>query len=252
MGERSLAGKRVVVVGASAGIGRAFAIKAGKEGAELVLAARRGDALAEVVAEAGGGTQVVADVRRPEDCANVGTIAKDTLGEVDVLLISSGFAPLKMFSDTTARDWLDVFETNVIGVHEIIRAHLPILTSSAIVAALTSDSVRHPHSALGAYSSSKAALERCLDQWRTEHPGYRFSSIEVGGTVPTDFSSAFDPDLLGVAVADWFSRGLVQEERMTPDGVADVLVGTFATALDQPNIGLQHMVIVSPTGPMRQ
>ena len=37
MSERTLAGKRVVVVGASAGIGRAFAVRAGKEGAELLL-----------------------------------------------------------------------------------------------------------------------------------------------------------------------------------------------------------------------
>ena len=50
MGERSLAGKRVVVVGASAGIGRAFAVRAGKEGAKLVVAARRQDRLVEVVA----------------------------------------------------------------------------------------------------------------------------------------------------------------------------------------------------------
>ncbi len=251
MSERALAAKRVVVVGASAGIGRAFAVKAGKEGARLVLAARRADALAEVVAEAGCGTPVVADVRLPDDCANVARVAKHTLGGVDVLLMSCGFAPLKTFSDTTAEDWLDVFTTNVIGIHETIRAHLSILTPSAIVAALTSDSVRHPHSALGAYSCSKSALERCLEQWRVEHPGYRFSTIEVGGTVPTDFTSAFDPDVLDVAVADWFSRGLVQDERMTPDGVAEVLVGTFATAVEQPNIGLQHITIVSPTGPMR-
>ena len=251
MGERSLAGRRVVVVGASAGIGRAFAVRAGKEGADLVFVARRAEALGEVAAEAGGGTPVVADIRRPQDCAHIGQVAKDILGEVDVLLISSGFAPLKMFSDTTAQDWLDVFETNVIGVHETIRAHLPILTPSAIVAALSSDSVRHPHSALGAYSSSKAALERCLEQWRIEHPGYRFSCIEIGGTVPTDFTLAFDPDLLGVASADWFSRGLVQEQRMTPEGVAEMIAGTFATALDQPAVGLQHLTFVSPTGPMR-
>lgn len=251
MTERSLAGKRIVVVGASAGIGRAFAVKAGKEGARLVLVARRGDALSDTIAEAGSGTAVVADVRQPEECAHAGDVAKATLGTVDVLLISSGYAPLKMFADTTAQDWRDVFETNVIGVHEMIRAHLGVLAPTAIVAALSSDSTRHPHTALGAYSSSKSALERCLEQWRIEHPGYRFSCIEVGGTVPTDFTSAFDPDLLGVAVADWFSRGLVQQERMTPDGVADVLVGTFATALDNPNIGLQHMVIVSPTGPMK-
>jgi NAD(P)-dependent dehydrogenase (short-subunit alcohol dehydrogenase family) len=251
MSERSLAGKRVVVVGASAGIGRAFAIRAGKEGARLVLAARREDRLAEVIAEAGSGIPVIADVRRPDDCARVGKAAKEALDEVDILLISSCYAPLKMFADTTAQDWLDVLETNVIGVHEIIRAHLPILVPSAIVAALSSDSVRNPHTALGAYSASKAALERCLVAWRLEHPGYRFSCVEVGGTVPTDFTSAFDPEVLDIALSEWLRRGLVQDDRMTPEAVADVLAGTFAAAADQPGVGLQNLVIVSPSGPMR-
>ncbi|KUH64583.1 MULTISPECIES: SDR family oxidoreductase [Mycobacteriaceae] len=251
MGELSLAGKRVVVVGASAGIGRSFAVRAGKDGAEVVLAARRVDKLDEVVAEAGRGVTVAVDVRNPADCARLAEVAGEALGKVDILLISSGYAPLKMFSDTGAEDWRDVFETNVIGVHELIRAHLPILDPTAIVAALSSDSVRHPHTALGAYSSSKAAMERCLVSWRLEKPGYRFSCVEISGTVPTDFTSQFDPDLLGTALTEWLARGLVQESRMTPDAVADVLAGTFASAIDNPDVGLESLVLKSPTGPMR-
>ena len=251
MAERSLAGRRVVVVGASAGIGRAFAVRAGKEGAKLVMAARREDKLAEVAHEAGSGITVVADVRRPLDCARIAEAAREALGEVDLLFISSGYAPLKMFADTDADDWREVFEINVIGVHETIRSHLAVLTPSAIVAALSSDSVRHPHTALGAYSSSKSALERCLVSWRLEKPGYRFSCVEVSGTVPTDFTSAFDPDLLGVAATEWIARGLVQESRMTPEAVADVLAGIVATALDHPDVGLESIVVKSPTGPLR-
>lgn len=251
MGERSLAGKRVVVVGASAGIGRAFAIRAGKEGAKLVLAARRVDKLDEVVVEAGTGITVAADVRNPADCARLGAAAGEALGQVDILFISSGYAPLKMFTETDAQDWRDVLETNVIGVHEIIRAHLPSLVPTAIVAALSSDSVRHPHTALGAYSSSKAAMERCLVSWRMEKPGYRFSCVEVSGTVPTDFTSAFDPDVLDTALTEWLARGLVQENRMTPEAVADVLAGIFASAIDHPEVGLESIVVKSPTGPMR-
>jgi NAD(P)-dependent dehydrogenase (short-subunit alcohol dehydrogenase family) len=250
MGQLSLADKRVVVVGASAGIGRAFAVRAGKEGARLALAARRADKLEEVVAAAGGGVTVAVDVRNPDDCSRLAQVVGETLGQVDILLISSGYAPLKMFTDTDAHDWRDVFETNVIGVHEIIRAHLPVLVPSAIVAALSSDSVRYPHHALGAYSSSKAAMERCLVSWRLEKPGYRFSSVEVSGTVPTDFTSAFDPDLLGTALAEWQARGLVQDSLMTPEAVADVLVGTFASAINHPEVGLESLVVKSPAGPM--
>jgi NAD(P)-dependent dehydrogenase (short-subunit alcohol dehydrogenase family) len=251
MAERSLAGKRVVVVGASAGIGRAFAIRAGKEGAKLVVAARREDKLTEVVAEAGAGTAVVVDIRRPEDCARIGETAREVLGQVDLVVVSSGFAPLKMFSDTEAQDWLEVFQTNVIGVHQVIRACLPVLTKSAIVAAFSSESVRSPHVALGAYSTSKAALERCLVAWRLEHPGYRFCCVEVSGTVPTDFIAAFNPELLGSVAGEWISRGLVQEHRMTPEDVADVLAGVLASAADHPDVGLENVVVRSPSGPLR-
>jgi hypothetical protein len=69
--------------------------------------------------------------------------------------------------------------------------------------------------------------------------------------VPTDFTSAFDPDLLGTALTEWLARGLVQESRMTPEAVADVLAGMFASAIDHPDVGLESIVIKSPTGPMR-
>lgn len=251
MTERSLADKRIVVVGASAGIGRAFAMRVGKEGARLVVAARRPERLAEVLTEATESTSVSADIREPQDCVRIGRAAADTLGEVDVLFVSAGYAPLKMFSDIDAQDWLEVLQTNVIGVHQLIRALLPILTPSAIVAVLSSDSVRNPHSALGAYSASKAAMERSLVAWRLEHPGYRFSCVEVGATVPTDFTSTFDPDLLGTVATKWIARGLVPGTHMTPEGVAEVLAGVFASAIDSPNVGLEHVTVKSPAEPMR-
>src|SRR5690349_12344005 len=116
MGERSLAGKRLVVVGASAGIGRAFAIRAGKEGAKLVVAARRQDRLDDVVQEAGGGCAVAVDICESSDYPRLTEAARDSLGEIDLLFISAGYAPLKMIEDTNAADLLAVLQTNMIGV----------------------------------------------------------------------------------------------------------------------------------------
>lgn len=249
MTEQSLAGKRVVVVGGSAGIGRAFAIRAIADGARMVVVARR-ELPAEVLADAAEAVSVSADIRIPADCARIGETATNALGEVDLLLISAGYAPLKALSDVDADDWMKVLATNVIGVHQVIQAHLKILAPSAIVAVLSSDSVRHPHRALGAYSASKAAMERSLVSWRLEHPGYRFSCVEVGATVPTDFISDFDPDLLGIVAGEWISRGLVPATHMTPEGVADTMAGIFAGALDNPNVGLDHVTLRSPAPPM--
>lgn len=246
MGARSLAGKRVAVVGASAGIGRAFAVRAGKEGADLLIAARRRSRLEEVVAETGCGTAVTGDVRSAQDCANIADVARDRLGAVDLLFISVGYAPLRMFADTSAEDWFDVLQTNVVSVHQVIKSFLPVLAPAAIVSALSSETVGQPRTALGAYSSSKAALSESLNAWRTEHPDVRFCCVTVGGTVPTEFTAAFDPDLLGIVVQDWIARGLLQETLMSPDDVADVLAGVFASASSFPGVGLEQLVIRPP------
>ncbi len=244
-----LADKRIVVVGASAGIGRAFSIRALGDGARLVLVARRElppDALSGAVAA----TSLSADIRNPEDCARVGRTAEDALGQVDLLLVTAAYAPLKPFAAMDSDDWVKVLATNVIGVHQLIQAHLPVLASSAIVAVLSSDSVRHPHRALGAYSASKAAMERSLVAWRLEHPGLRFSCVEIGATVPTDFVSEFDPELLGSAAGEWISRGLVPATHMTPEGVAATMAGLYASALENPEVGVDHIVLRSPAPPM--
>jgi len=67
----TLSGKRVVVIGASAGIGRALAVRAVQEGAQVLMAARRGAELEKAADEAGGGHPVTVDVRAPEDCARL-------------------------------------------------------------------------------------------------------------------------------------------------------------------------------------
>ena len=71
-------------------------------------------------------------------------------------------------------DWRKVFDTNVIGFHQTIRACLDVLTPNAFVAALSSESVDQPRLALGAYAVSKVALERALFSWRLEHPALLF------------------------------------------------------------------------------
>ncbi|WP_068186456.1 SDR family oxidoreductase [Mycobacterium sp. UM_CSW] len=251
MGERTLAGKRVVVIGASAGIGRAFAVRAGKEGADLLIAARRQDRLDEVAAEAGCSAAISVDVRNADDCVRLADMARRTVGEIDLLFISVGYAPLRMFADTSVDDWMDVMRTNVVGVHNVVRSCLPVLAPAAIVSAMSSETVGQPRAALGAYSSSKAALSESLNAWRTEHPGFRYCCVTVGGTVPTEFTAAFDPELLGTVVQDWVARGLLQETLMSPDDVADMLAGTFASAMNFPTVGLEQLVIRPPSPPRR-
>jgi len=94
----TLSGKRVLVIGASAGIGRALAVRAVQEGAQVLMAARRGAELEKAAAEARGGQPVTVDVRVPEDCARLATAARETLGQIDILAFTVGAATLSMMA----------------------------------------------------------------------------------------------------------------------------------------------------------
>ncbi|MEX1007946.1 MAG: SDR family oxidoreductase [Acidimicrobiia bacterium] len=245
-----LDGRRVVVVGASAGIGRSFALHAVREGAQLVAAARRADRLAELVDEAGGGATVVADITNDGDCRRVADAAARELGAVDILLHAAAMSPLKRFADTTADDWRAVLGTNLIGVHQVINAVLPILAPAGIVGVLSSETIGQPRAGLGAYSVSKAALEESLRCWHNEHPNIRFSCIAVGSTVPTEFGNSFDLPLLNDLMTDWALHGLAQAEFMDTEEVGDFLVRLYAAALPYPQVNVEHMILRSPSGLM--
>ncbi len=247
MEEKAFEGRSAVVVGASAGIGRALALQAVGHGARVVVTGRRADRLASVVEEAGGGVAVAGDVRNPDDCRRMIQEAVEVLGGIDLLVYCAGVAPLRPLDQTTADDWGAVLETHVIGVHETIRAALPHLEPGAVVTVLSSETVGRPRLGLGAYGASKAALEETVRAWRTEHPRVRFTSVAVGGTFPTEFGDAFDPDLLPEVLANWTRHGLMTEELLDPDDVAGALLGVLGTALARPGVGVEHLVLRAPS-----
>jgi NAD(P)-dependent dehydrogenase (short-subunit alcohol dehydrogenase family) len=246
-GSQPLAGTRVLLVGASSGIGRALAVRLVGEGARVVMAGRRIEELEKTVGEAAGGLPVCADVTSAADCARLVEAAREHLGRIDILISSVGVALLRAIADTDAADWLRIFEINVVGFHQLVRACLPLLAPDAIVAAMSSESVDEPRAALGAYVSSKVALERGLTAWRTEHPGFRFCRIRVGSTFPTEFGRSFDGETLERAMDEWAKRGLSQERFMTPEEVAGTIAGLLSVAVDHPGTCLDELTVRSPS-----
>ena len=96
-----LQGARVLVVGASSGIGREVAVQLGAGGARVVLAARRADRLAEAVADAGAdASRVVCDVRDPAQCDAVVRDAVEHLGGLDAVVYATAVDPLVRLVDT--------------------------------------------------------------------------------------------------------------------------------------------------------
>jgi NAD(P)-dependent dehydrogenase (short-subunit alcohol dehydrogenase family) len=175
--------------------------------------------------------------------------AVDALGQIDLICYSAGVAPLQPMAATTTDDWMSVLETHVLGLHRVVQSALPHLSSSAVVAALSSETVGRPRSGLGAYGASKAALEESMRSWSLEQPRVRFSTIAIGATFPTEFGDSFDGDRLTSALNDWALHGLLTEEMLDPDDVAGVLAGILGTALDYPDVALERFLI-RPNSPI--
>ncbi len=149
---------RVLITGASSGIGAALARAYARQGARLVLVARRADRL-EALAAGTGGIACVADVTRPEDLERAAALAQARLGGLDIVIANAGFAVAGRVEDLTVADVQRQFATNVLGVVATCRACLPLLRASrgrlAIVGSVAG-TLPIPGSA--AYCMSKAAL----------------------------------------------------------------------------------------------
>ena len=246
--------RQVLVVGASAGIGRAFAGHAAREGAHVLAVARRAERLAELAQETkeapGTIDTLAADISDEDDCRRIGERARDLLGEIDVVLHSAAMSPLKRFRDTTADDWRTVLATNLIGVHQMIAAVLPSVAPTGIVGVLSSETIGQPRAGLGAYSASKAALEESVRCWHCEHPGIRFSVVAVGSTVPTEFGHSFDLTLLTELMNEWALHGLAQSSFMDTEEVGKFLVQMYAAALPFAQVNIEYLMLRSPSGLM--
>ncbi len=117
-----LSGKTALVTGASAGLGAHFAKVLAQNGARVILAARRVDALQQVAAEiaaAHGDVAAVAlDVTDPNSIASV----DEALAGIDILVNNAGVVREKAVLDQTEADWDAVIDTNLKGMFLMAQA----------------------------------------------------------------------------------------------------------------------------------
>jgi len=209
---------RTVVVGASSGLGRCIGVSLGQRGEQVALLARRKERLDEAAAEAGGKAFAIAcDVADETSCAAAIDEAARALGGIDALVYTPAVGPLSPIEDVSAQTWRQAFDTNVVGASLITSAALPHLTETHGVAVYLS-SVSASHTpvwpGLGAYITTKAALEKLVEVWRTEHPEVAFTRIVVGDTAGgegpgmTEFANSWDPDIAAKFAPTWLERGL--------------------------------------------
>lgn len=128
-----LKGKVAVVMASSRGLGKAIALEFAKEGAIVVLASRRKQALeeaAEEIRNAVDGAEVhcqSCDMSKEEDISSLFEFIEDKTGRVDILVNNTGGPKSGGFTEVEDADWYGAFEQNLLSYIRTSRAVLPYM-----------------------------------------------------------------------------------------------------------------------------
>jgi len=197
----NIAGKVVVITGASSGLGEATARRLSAEGAKLVLGARRIDRLSALAGELGADNTiaVATDVTQRSDVQRLVDTAVDKFGRIDVLLNNAGVMLNSPAERLKVEDWEQMVDVNIKGVLYGIAAALPHMQAQKSghiinVSSVAGHKVR-PGSAV--YAGTKfavRAISEGLRQEVTPH-GIRTTIISPGAVATELASRITEPDV---------------------------------------------------------
>lgn len=239
-GQEASTRRRVLVVGASSGIGAAIARAVVASGGDVTVSARRQDRLDELVTEMGAGHAVAGDATVAEDARRVAAAAAAAMGGLDLVVYVAGYGVLQRLVDTDPEVWADVFKVNVVGANLAAGAALEHLDRDGVVAFVSSRTVEDANALFASYSSTKAALDQCIRSWRIEHPERRFVRVVMGNCQPTEFAEHMGYELLGDALTAWEAQA-IPGGMMHVDDVGAAVAEALAVALDHPDIDMSEL-----------
>lgn len=226
-----LEGRRVLVVGASSGLGKASAIEIAREGGRVCVAARRAERLAETVSEAGNDAfALICDVLDESSCRQAVEGAVAEMGGLDAVVYAPGISTFGPIEEVSAEAWHAVFGTNVIGVSLVLNAAIGHLTGSrgraVVISSITiDDSPPRPYQAT--YGVSKVALERLIEAWQGEHHAVGFTAIACGDTL-SEFGHSDDVEHMIPIVQRWQELEYLYGRMMDPKAIGEQVVNALA------------------------
>jgi len=194
MAHANLHGALVVLTGASSGIGRELALAFAREGARLVLAARREEKLREVAkavsAMEGEALVVPTDVGVQAQVEHMIEATMSRFGRIDILVNNAGYGLFASVEDTTTDDVRRIMEVNFMGAFYGIKAVLPIMRQQGWGHIINVSSVvgkrALPYSS--AYCATKSAMIALSESLRVEVAG---TGIDLSVVCPAGTATEF-------------------------------------------------------------
>ena len=229
-------GLRLLVVGASSGIGHAVALSAAERGAKVAVAARRMDLLTELAAKIDGVAFELDVSDTPAVVASTVTSAAEALGGLDAVVFTSTVIPFSHIEDTDVSTWIHAFSVNTLGANHVVRAALPHLSENGVLLVASSNDVGRPRAGVAAYGASKAALDEILLAWRSEHPNLSIVRVGIGPTQDTEILRGADRDLLAQLFKSWVEHGQLPAQMSALTDVANTLVSLVTLAHANPTV----------------
>ena len=234
----SIAGKSVIVTGASSGIGEATARRLAGAGARVMLAARREDRLKSLAEDLGSDVHYrVTDVTNHDDMLALGEATIEAFGRIDVLVNNAGYMPLSYLSSRRVDEWDAMIDINIKGVlygidavltHMLERGEGHIINVSSVAGHVTRGSS-------AVYSGTKFAVRAISEGLRQETAGkVRVTIISPGGT-KSELGQGIKDEKVLTEAANRFNFRFLE---------ADDIAASIAFAIDAPaHVGVNEMIV---------
>jgi NADP-dependent 3-hydroxy acid dehydrogenase YdfG len=235
--------KVVVITGASSGLGEAAARHLAKEGAKLVLGARRLGRL-ETLARAlslGKDAVVQTDVTHVEQVRHLVDQAVKLHGRIDVILNNAGIMPQSLFENLKVDEWDRMIDVNIKGVLYGIAAALPHMKAqkSGHIINVSSVAGHKVGPGSGVYSATKHAVRALSEGLRQEVKPYNIRTTVISpGAVATELPDTITDSAVGARV-----RGLYDSIAIPADSFARTVI----FAMSQPDDVDINEILFRPT-----
>jgi NADP-dependent 3-hydroxy acid dehydrogenase YdfG len=238
-------GKVVIISGASSGIGESTAKVLAKNGAKVVLAARREERLKELTAniekEDGVAIYKVTNVASHEEMEELASFAIDTYGQIDVLINNAGLMPISFLHEKKVSEWEQMIDVNIKGVLYGIGAVLPYMRKrkQGHIINLASIAGHIVAPTLAVYSGTKFAVRAITEGLRQEEAENNIRATIISpGPVATELPNTISNKEFKEGIQDSYKKSAIPSE---------VIANTILHAITQPDYASINEIIVRPT-----
>ncbi|WP_294246217.1 SDR family oxidoreductase [uncultured Chryseobacterium sp.] len=240
----NIKGKVVAITGASSGMGKSIAMELAKNGAKVVLGARRTEQLRQLVedieSDGGEAAFITIDVKNKADLDRLVHKAMEQYGKLDVMVNNAGISQLSRIDDLDIEGWQEMIDINLKGVLYGMAAAIPVFKQQQeghIVNIISTAGLKITPM-MGVYAGTKNAIRTIAEAFRQESDGkVRITGISPG-FVKTDFAGSIKNEQM---------RTIIQKEMdhmaLNPIAIANAVI----YALSQPGDVEVGDIVIRPS-----